>query len=228
MEQFLKVVCQKRLRRHSWRSFRSSLRKGFKYILRTNFSCKILAYAIPGKQGSLRRGERLINWVWYDVSLRSFISESQNYPDRKEVMTDTNGETHLWTNQHVPKELIEKQKAHAKKILPPQFAELVELTEKPFIQAITDVYSRRSVFYDGRLILVGDALAGFRPHTAASTSQAAFHALLLNQYLRSDEIDWDGFERRVLEYAENGVQHGIQMGNRSQFGKHPMDPKNKK
>ena len=142
-------------------------------------------------------------------------------------MTDTNGETHPWTNQHPPKELIEKQKAYAKRILPPQFAELVDLTEKPFIQAITDVSSPRSVFYDGRLILVGDALAGFRPHTAASTSQAAFHALNLNQYLRSEDIDWDEYERRVLEYAENGVHHGIQMGNRSQFGRHPMNPKNK-
>ena len=142
-------------------------------------------------------------------------------------MTDTNGKTHPWTNQHPPKELIAKQKTYAKKILPPQFAELVDLTDKPFIQAITDVSSPRSVFYDGRLILVGDALAGFRPHTAASTSQAAFHALTLNKYLQSDEIDWNEYERTVLEYAENGVRHGVQMGNRSQFGRLPMNPPNK-
>ena len=36
-EQLLKVERQKRLRRRLWRSFHSSLRKGFKYIFRKHF-----------------------------------------------------------------------------------------------------------------------------------------------------------------------------------------------
>jgi len=91
------------------------------------------------------------------------------------------------------------------------------LTEKPFVQAITDVLSRQTVFYDGRVVFVGDAVAGFRPHTAASTSQAAFHALKLNDYLRREKVDWKAFEREVRQFAVNGVRHGIQLGNRIQF-----------
>ncbi len=132
-------------------------------------------------------------------------------------MTDVSGEVHQWTNQHPSDELIQNQKSYAKKILPPQFAELVELTERPFIQAITDVLSPQTVFYDGRVLLLGDAVAGCRPHTVASTSQAAFHALELDKHLRAEEFDWISFERDVKRYAENGVRHGIQLGNRSQF-----------
>jgi hypothetical protein len=132
-------------------------------------------------------------------------------------MTDASGAVHSWTNQHPSDASIWNQRSYAKEILPPQFAELVDLTERPFIQAITDVVSPQVVFYDGKVILMGDAVAGFRPHTAASTSQAAFHALLLDKYLRNNPVDWRSFEREVKRYAENGVRHGIQLGNRSQF-----------
>ena len=132
-------------------------------------------------------------------------------------MTDSNGQIHTFTNQHPSASLVNEQKGYAKAVLPPQFAELVELTEKPFIQAITDVLSRQTVFCDGRVVFVGDAVAGFRPHTAASTNQAAFHALRLNDYLRREKVDWKAFEREVRQFAVNGVTHGIQLGNRSQF-----------
>jgi 2-polyprenyl-6-methoxyphenol hydroxylase-like FAD-dependent oxidoreductase len=144
----------------------------------------------------------------------------QNYPDKNNVMTDAQGTVHPWTNQHPPQKLIQDQKAYAKKNLPPQFAELVELTEKPFIQAITDVISPQAVFHDGHVVLVGDAVAGFRPHTAASTSQAAFHALKLNEYLRQGQVDWTSYEDEIMHYARNGVEHGKKLGNRSQFQKH--------
>jgi 2-polyprenyl-6-methoxyphenol hydroxylase-like FAD-dependent oxidoreductase len=140
-------------------------------------------------------------------------------------MTDTDGTVHPWTNQHPSKEMIENLKLYAHKVLPRQFAELVDLTEKPFIQAITDVLSGHSVFHDGRLVLMGDAVAGFRPHTAGSTSQAAFHALKLNEYLEGnngEDVDWEGYENEVQKYAKRGVQHGIELGDRSQFQKHRM------
>jgi 2-polyprenyl-6-methoxyphenol hydroxylase-like FAD-dependent oxidoreductase len=148
-------------------------------------------------------------------------------------MTDSKGTLHPWTNLSPPPAEIAHQKSLAKQSLPPQFAELVNLTDHPFIQAITDVLSPQAVFYQGRVVLVGDALAGFRPHTAGSTSQAAFHALKLFEYLGGNERDgksretrgagrwdWEGYEREVLEYARRGVEHGIELGNRSQFQEH--------
>jgi hydroxymethylglutaryl-CoA reductase len=40
--------------------------------------------------------------------------------------------------------------------------------------------------FDGKLLLVGDALAQFRPHVGSSTNQAALDALLLEKVLKGE------------------------------------------
>lgn len=69
----------------------------------------------------------------------------------------------------------QRQKQTAPGRFPPQFTELVLKTEKPFIQAITDLESPHypseiARLMNGNAIIVGDALAGFRLHTVASTT----------------------------------------------------------
>lgn len=110
-----------------------------------------------------------------------------------------------------------QQKDHAKDILPEAFSDLVCATKRPFVQAITDVESPRASFFDGKLLMVGDAVAGFRPHTAASTSQAAYHALLLEKDMKG-EISWQEMVDEMMEYARYMCAAGKKMGNRSQFG----------
>ena len=73
----------------------------------------------------------------------------------------------------------------------------------------------------GKAVLVGDALSAFRPHTAASTSQAALHALSLGEVL-GGEIGWDEYEERVMEFAGRLQSKGVELGERSQFGEHPL------
>ena len=183
---------------------------------------QILAYTIPGKNGSLEKGQRLVNWVWY----WNCEDEGEEY---REIMTDSDGNFHrftLPTGGKMSSQVWEKQKQRARDILPPQFAEIVEKTKHPFVQAITDVEPPARGTQVGRLLngkaaLVGDALAGFRPHTAASTSQAAFDALFLERVF-SGEIDWKEYERRVLEFAWGWQQRGVMLGERSQFGRHPL------
>lgn len=63
-----------------------------------------------------------------------------------------------------------RQQAVAAKVLPPDFAELVSKTTQPFVQLVTDVMASRASFFGGKVLLVGDALAGFRPHVFASTN----------------------------------------------------------
>lgn len=46
----------------------------------------------------------------------------------------------------------------------PQFAEIIAKTKYPFVQVITDVISLKNSFMGGKVLLIGDALAGFRPH----------------------------------------------------------------
>jgi len=101
-------------------------------------------------------------------------------------------------------------------ILPPQFAELVNLTKEPFIQTITDVLSSKALFMNNKLLLIGDAVAGFRPHPTAATSQAALHAILLDQAMRG-EISWMEMERKMLNHAKTMSEIGIRMGEKSQF-----------
>jgi 2-polyprenyl-6-methoxyphenol hydroxylase-like FAD-dependent oxidoreductase len=177
---------------------------------------QILAYTIPGENGTLEPGKRLMNWVWY----RNYKEDSDELVD---LMTGKDGSHHHITlpPDQMKDEVWEKQKQEAKDVLPPQFAELVDKTVHPFVQAITDNISPNNEFFGGKLLLVGDSLAGFRPHTAASTSQAAFDASTLGEWLEG-KIDKDEYNHRVMEYAVENQRHGVELGERSQFGKHPL------
>jgi hypothetical protein len=138
-------------------------------------------------------------------------------------MTDSTGTHHHYTLPagYMSPKIWSAQQEHARSSLPPQFSELVQKTKEPFVQVITDVLTPKSIFMNGKVLLVGDALAGFRPHTAASTSQAALHALLLEGVM-AGEMELSEWERRTVEWARWMSGRGIQMGNRSQFGKHPL------
>ncbi|CAF4243990.1 unnamed protein product, partial [Rotaria magnacalcarata] len=91
-----------------------------------------------------------------------------------------------------------------------------------------DVLATQAIHFDGRVVLAGDALAGFRPHTVASTSQAAFHASQLCESMRS----WDEwvkkqslYEDTVIEFARLGNKVEQQLGNVSQFGHYEIGGK---
>jgi hypothetical protein len=71
------------------------------------------------------------------------------------------------------------------------------------------------------VLLVGDALAGFRPHTAASTGQAAFDALRMGDWF-GGEINEEKYHERVLEFSKVVQEKGVMLGERSQFGRHPF------
>lgn len=138
-------------------------------------------------------------------------------------MTDTNGKRHPITLPvgTMRPTVWSKQKSHAADTLPPQFAEAIQKTQQPFIQAITDVISPRNEFLGGKVLLVGDALAGFRPHTAASTGQAAYDANRLGEWM-GGEIGEERYQELVMDYAREVQRRGVELGERSQFGRHPL------
>ena len=175
-----------------------------------------LTYTIPGTDGAMEPGKRLLNFVWY-----------ANFPEGskelEEVMTDTDGKRRRIT---IPPGMMrpeawEMVKKRARGRLPPQMAEMVEKTKQPFVQAITDVITPCNSFCNKKVFLVGDALAGFRPHTVASTSQAAFDVMILVEYL-DGAMDHAEFVRRTMEFARLIQDRGMKMGNRSQFEKLPL------
>nr|OQO15939.1 hypothetical protein B0A51_15268 [Rachicladosporium sp. CCFEE 5018] len=179
--------------------------------------CQLLGYLIPGHNGTLEPGKRLFNWIWY-----------RNYPEGSEeledLMTGTDGKRHAITLPISTMNLSvwEKQKKLAPEVLPPQYAEVVNTTKEAFIQCVTDNISDQNSFLGGKVVLVGDALAGFRPHTAASTGQAAFDALRLGELL-GGEISRKQYDEAILDFAKKTQAHGVYLGQRSQFGEHPFN-----
>lgn len=154
-----------------------------------------LTYTIAGKNGDTTPGNRLLNFVWY-----------ANFPEGSEelekIMTDKDGRRRRIT---IPPGMIswdawELLKSKAVERLPPQMAEMAHKSKTPFVQAITDVISPKNLYMSDKVVLVGDALAGFRPHTVASTSQAAFDVMSVADWL-DGKIDRTQFVKQVMQYA---------------------------
>lgn len=154
-----------------------------------------LTYTIAGEHGSTKPGERLLNFVWYC-----------NFPEGggelETVMTDCDGRRRRIT---IPPGKISSDawkllKSKAEGRLPPQMSEMVQKSKSPFVQCITDVISPKNFYMNDKLVLVGDALAGFRPHTVASTSQAAFDVMGLVDWL-DGKISRKEYVSQTMKYA---------------------------
>ena len=173
---------------------------------------QVLAYTIPGKNGTITVGERLLNFVWY-------VNYEKDSPEYDELMTDVDGKKHRWTLPagKINPKTWEAMKERAKESLPPQMAEMVVGCEQPFIQCIADVPPEENLFFDGKVMLIGDAFSAFRPHTAASTNQAALDARLLGEVLKGkmEKAQW---KDETFAYAKQVQQQSVDMGNQSQSG----------
>jgi 2-polyprenyl-6-methoxyphenol hydroxylase-like FAD-dependent oxidoreductase len=172
---------------------------------------QILSYVIPGPNGTVKPGERLVNYVWY-------CNYPENSEEWRDLMTDTSGKLNS-TTLHAGKmrsEVWETQKSYARDVLPPQFADLVCATTEPFVQAISDSIlpeDTDNVFAGGRVVCVGDAVAGLRPHTAASTTQAARNALGLESVMKG-EMEWKDWQEQTMRWAHETQKGGVTMGER--------------
>ena len=167
---------------------------------------------MPGENGSLKSCERLLNWNW-----------CFNYPDGsqdlEENMTDTDGRRHRNTLPvgKMRPEVWAKLKAHAGEVLEPSFLELINKTTEPFISTIRYCASPRASFFDGRRLLVGEALTLRRPHTGISFSHAAMNYLLLQKEFRR-KIPVTNWQREVLQYAEKMKLQSMVLGDYFHFG----------
>ncbi|KAF4626448.1 hypothetical protein G7Y89_g11711 [Cudoniella acicularis] len=161
----------------------------------TNDRNLIILYIIPGENGSITPGERHINLVWYhNCTLDS--------PEFINIMTDTNGIKHQRTvpfGKVQPEVWAKHLQDHSTNFAAP-IKEVLHKISSPFVTAISDIISPCASFDDGKLFLVGDALALFQPPLAQSTNQAALHCLLLEKFLRG-QITLQEYEGQALEYG---------------------------
>jgi 2,6-dihydroxypyridine 3-monooxygenase len=171
----------------------------------------ILVYPIPGSEGSVQPGERLINFVWY----RNYLAGS----DLTDLMTDGDGKVH---GVSVPPgavraEHLAEMRATATARLPERIAEVVRAVKQPFVQAILDVEVPQMSF--GRACLVGDAAFVVRPHAAAGSAKAAADAWELARALEEHE-DFESalasWEPGQLALGSGLLERTRRIGRRSQ------------
>ncbi|KAB5572790.1 hypothetical protein GE09DRAFT_1170812 [Coniochaeta sp. 2T2.1] len=157
-------------------------------LLKRNY---IVAYIIPSDSGSFAPGDRVINFLWY----WPYAEGSQ---ELKAVLTDINGKTHSKTVPAglVKPEIWSKLLADHLHTMASPYAELLSRCKNPFITKVDDalVTGDRATFHDGRVVLVGDALATFRPHIAMSTENAAGQVLDLGKVWKREMTlrEWEG------------------------------------
>lgn len=172
----------------------------------------ILVYPIPGPDGSVAPGHRLMNFVWY----RNYLEGS----DLDDVLTDDDGQRReisvppgSASERHVA-----EMRAVARARLPTPLARVVGSAAQPFLQVVYDIEVPRMAF--GRVCLIGDAAFVVRPHAAAGTAKAAADAWAL-----ADAVEHDDHVPSALARWEPGqVALGAQLlertrriGRRSQF-----------
>jgi len=183
-------------------SSRASLGDSITYHVYAN--SHILVYPIPGLDGEVEPGKRLINFVWY----RNYASGG----DKEDLLTDINGvqrEVSLPPGAVSPHHVAE-MKAHAEARLPAAIAEIVTKTEEPFLQVVFDLAIPQMNF--GHACLLGDSANLARPHAAAGTAKAADDAWALGHALSTSSSVSEALEK----YNESQTAIGHQLINRTE------------
>ncbi len=173
----------------------------------------ILVYPIPGRDGSVVPGERLINVVWY----RNY----QAGEDLESLLLDRNG---VARDVSVPPgalrdEHISEARAVAAARLPDSISEVVLAIDQLFIQVVFDLEVPQMVF--GNACLLGDAAFVARPHAAAGTAKAAEDAWTLRNALAAHQNDIRSalsvWEPTQLALGRSLLARTRAIGRRSQF-----------
>ena len=136
---------------------------------------QMLGYPVAGSGNDTRPGMRRYNFVWYRPA-----SEAQ---ELIELLTDDDGHYHpagIPPSKVSGKHIANMRKV-AQEILAPQYAEILEKTVSPFLQAIYDVRSEQIVF--GRIALMGDAAFVGRPHVGMGVTKAGDEAIVIAKHI---------------------------------------------
>ena len=166
---------------------------------------QMLGYPVAGSGNDTRPGKRRYNFVWYRPA-----------PEEDELvklLTDADGRYYptgipplkvSWKN-------IAAMRQVARDVLAPQFAEILEKTALPFLQAIYDVRSEQIVF--GRIALMGDAAFVGRPHVGMGVTKAGDEAIAISR-----QIAKLGATPAALEaYSKERLVLGQQVVARAQY-----------
>ena len=138
---------------------------------------QILGYPVAGPGNATDVGKRCYNTVWYRTA-----DANSTLVD---LMTDSGGAHYPQgiAPDKVASQHVKAMRDDAKRLLAPQFAEVIEKTIQPFFQPIHDLASTEMAF--GRVALLGDAAFVARPHVGMGVTKAALDASALTDCIRA-------------------------------------------
>jgi 2,6-dihydroxypyridine 3-monooxygenase len=183
----------------------------------------ILVYPIPGQDGSLTEGDRLVNIVWY-VNVTAGA-------DLDRLMTGRDGVRRAMSLPPgaASADAVDHLRNFAATSLAGPIAEVVTTIPEPFVQLVCDIEVPRMVH--GRACLIGDAAFAVRPHAAAGTAKAADDGWALAEELATAGGDVPAalasWERRQLAVGRSLLARTREIGDSSQFSGtfRPGDPR---
>lgn len=163
-------------------------------------------YFVPGPDGSVAPGKRLVNWGVYVPVAESTLTA---------FLTDKEGKVHEGSlppgAMAVPTETALKQKAYER--MPDYYAEITDKSPNTFAYAIYDC--QVPAYRKGRICLAGDAGAFARPHSAAGALKGINDAIALSDALKthtSVEEALTHWDRTQTATDNNLVRFGNQLG----------------
>ena len=168
----------------------------------------MLGYLVPGLRNSTAAGERRYNFVWYRpadaaTALPALLTDAQGQRYEMNIPPD-----------RIRAEVVADMRAAARRLLAPQFAEVVEKTAQPFFQPIYDLESPRLVM--GRVALIGDAAFVARPHLGLGVTKAAADAVALADAIAGNPSDLDAalkeFDAARVSYGRKVVAEARRLG----------------
>jgi 2-polyprenyl-6-methoxyphenol hydroxylase-like FAD-dependent oxidoreductase len=166
---------------------------------------QMLGYPVAGSGNDTRPGKRRYNFVWYRPA-----SEDK---ELVKLLTDADGRYYptgipplkvSWKN-------IAEMRNVARDVLAPQYAEILEKTASPFLQAIYDVRSEQIVF--GRIALMGDAAFVGRPHVGMGVTKAGDEAMAIAHHI----AQLGATPAALAAYSQQRLTLGQQVVARAQY-----------
>jgi 2-polyprenyl-6-methoxyphenol hydroxylase-like FAD-dependent oxidoreductase len=169
---------------------------------------QMLGYPVAGLDEALTTGRRRFNFVWYRPAAIDGAL--------KELLTDIDGVAHALSipPNRIRPEVVDGLRHDADRLLAPQFAEVVQKTKQPFIQAIQDLETPKMAV-GRRTVLLGDAAFVARPHVGAGVTKAAADAWALVEALENEAHLDDAlnlFEARRLVIGRSIVARARHLG----------------
>lgn len=148
---------------------------------------QIIGYPVAGPNNNTERGSRAYNFVWY--------RPVEQGDELKAILTDADGVVYP---QGIPPNKVSwrqiaNARSEARRLLSPQFAEVLEKTAQPFLQPIFDLASDK--LSAGRIALMGDAAFVARPHIGISVAKAAEDSVAL-----ADSVKAHGASSQALSF----------------------------